>query len=528
MYAIGVIKQPSFEEMVIKPDELTVTSISFNPSSIVAMWVERMFGSQAIFREWNDTKRAYSYLSPAEMDRRQHEGKEMYFLPSGGKFGLSCSFEILGFVPGTLKHNTITQAGKVPIAKAVYPSIGHAQLKVMNHSSECYYRARSTIYNAPGGGFSSLLLFCPILKTPVCETLTATLSTVRNVSVHLTTYITEGATWDTYIPVVGASTIAADDSSRHSDVDMAVCGVIPYTAKAGLKQRINGAMIYEWIRYYSNLGIKVLLYDRDGAHFPFLFGNAYSKAQQQEERNIEHYNIVYHNYTVGSLLHYLEGRGRFDVTPFGLNARDIMSIDKTMTYTHCRIDASHRYNIDNVIVADFDEFWYCSKGTASAAKQSMVLKRELHRMKQLGIDQRSYNMRVLKPRTGGINELSACIERAVVNASHSIFECWRSYAHATKKISNFKALHSNNACPWTASHTACFASLKARRYDTRLMDCICSCEISGDKCAFVHLALQPKYYANMNPEEKEHDPSVEKKLELYYIANNMMPERASF
>lgn len=44
-----------------------------------------------------------------------------------------------------------------------------------------------------------------------------------------------------------------------SEAQIVVCGVIPYTTHEPAKARANGAMILEWIHYYSTLGMKVIL-----------------------------------------------------------------------------------------------------------------------------------------------------------------------------------------------------------------------------------------------------------------------------
>jgi hypothetical protein len=81
----------------------------------------------------------------------------------------------------------------------------------------------------------------------------------------------------------------------------AICVVVPYTSNDPEKAIANGAMLFEWVRYYGQLGIKTIVYDRDGANRQYIYDSVYGYAHTRNDKKVfEH--LVYHGYTVRGLL----------------------------------------------------------------------------------------------------------------------------------------------------------------------------------------------------------------------------------
>ena len=78
--------------------------------------------------------------------------------------------------------------------------------------------------------------------------------------------------------------------------------------------------------------------------------------------------LVYHPYTIRGLLDPKRKGIRYDNTDAGFDYNDTdpkrgsfeaQGHDKVLTLTHCRFEAKAVYNIENVMVIDFDEFLHC-------------------------------------------------------------------------------------------------------------------------------------------------------------------------
>ena len=85
---------------------------------------------------------------------------------------------------------------------------------------------------------------------------------------------------------------------------VAVCTAWPYVIIKSAKTRANQAMVYEFLRYYSNLGFWLMVYDNNGDNLNGVLDSGYARAHPQRGRfsgAIEKY-LIYHNYTIGSLL----------------------------------------------------------------------------------------------------------------------------------------------------------------------------------------------------------------------------------
>ena len=163
---------------------------------------------------------------------------------------------------------------------------------------------------------------------------------------------------------------------RAGRTPVAVCTAWPYTTSDFTKTHANQAMVYEFLRYYSNLGFWLMVYDNNGVNMKGVFDSAYARANPQRGRfagAIDKY-LMYHNYTLRGLLQPKEGahfsdsnlNGRHDRRHEGLVAQDD---DKTSTLTHCRFEARARYGIERVLVVDFDEFLFAQGGGTDPEQQ---------------------------------------------------------------------------------------------------------------------------------------------------------------
>ncbi len=228
-----------------------------------------------------------------------------------------------------------------------------------------------------------------------------------------------------------------------------VCTAIPYEAISTPKTEAVNAILFEWIRYYTVMGFKVILYDRDGWNHGRLRRNPYVKLHllskkgmnetmsfsqthhsrkgrrrlaSKSHRMLSHHhhfydhtnnqwkeiidqNLIYHNYTILSKLmtdydplsmkaytHYDNADG---ITDQILKFDD----DHTLSLSHCRFEALARYGYTRVLINDFDEFLYCRKGLGNLQSQKEFIGNYLDFLEQYGYDQVSFLQRIVKQRT---------------------------------------------------------------------------------------------------------------------------------
>lgn len=60
-------------------------------------------------------------------------------------------------------------------------------------------------------------------------------------------------------------------------------------------------MIFEFVRYYAKLGIRIIMYDRDGSNRKYIYDSAYGNAQDRHKREYLK-SLTYFPYTIRGIL----------------------------------------------------------------------------------------------------------------------------------------------------------------------------------------------------------------------------------
>ena len=236
-----------------------------------------------------------------------------------------------------------------------------------------------------------------------------------------------------------------------------VCLSIPYTSSDENKLITNEALLVEFIRYYSLLGFRVVVYDRDSKNKNTLKTSSYAKA-----RNIT-LDFVYYNYTILGLLDPSTAGLRYDFDKYVLRNREITNWDKTLTNTHCRFELkTSPQQTQNVLVVDFDEFMYCPEAepTFSAQRKhvhSMIRHHEYMKFGQIGFPQRWIMTRTDNPKQ--------CMKEQA-SKGESVFYCFGPYKHLVGGF-DMKSMHLGHKCVATDFHQSC------THPGARNINCIC-------------------------------------------------------
>jgi hypothetical protein len=542
---------------------LTISSVTYNPSSRYSDWVPRIFGEEAIFHNRSYAKRAGAYLTPEEKVQRSKLFREHFQLPSEAILP-SCSFEMLGYAVADYDH---------PISHyymLTAPSIGVGSLTFMYGNGEsdtwkCYYRA---MYE-----FSAKkLLVLPIQHWPIfiycpapkhdhsCLNIhnwykQSLLQMVMKAEPKNTVLENEARDLDNDIMQFSQNSFSTikkfenllassiqniflparlDVYLMHSkwSVDMkldllnmvrkpkskarAICTVIPYTAIDPGRREINDAMAFDFIRYYNRLGFKVVMYDRDGINFNGIMSSPYSQLQRDDPKDLD---LLYFNFTV--LQRLIPGIDRFEaenVDSIKLSKVVVRGdIDKRLTYTYCRTHLRQSYGIEDVLIADYDEFLYCPRASATTQGQRQFLDEYLDHMKGNGVEQLFFKQRVLVPAAASYN-MTQCLQEQVDYAvsvlQHqdspssktslseaqrpSIFHCLSPFEYGVKMFFD-KAIHFGNPCPYTSFHFASYL---------RFVDCYANSFQSSTRvrrnyniggCSLIHVTSRPNHYNRTHP-----------------------------
>lgn len=152
---------------------------------------------------------------------------------------------------------------------------------------------------------------------------------------------------------------------------LAVCTSMPYLSSVPSKRASVNAIFFEWVRYYSSLGIHTVVYGSHGVQKKQLSSSRYVMMQSLKPgglRRLTHH-MDYHNYSILSHLYPTMREWYYDNSE-GLNRRLVkFDDDHTYTLTHCRFDVQARLGVRKVLVADFDEFLYCPSAGNTAKEQ---------------------------------------------------------------------------------------------------------------------------------------------------------------
>jgi len=519
---------------------LSVTSILFNPQPKVSDWIDRMFGSKFYFkpRQKNIMKFEAEYVNTA-IYRRQH------LLPEQNELWPSCSIEILGYV--RLHEHPMLQRRN----KFKEPLVGHGQLSFFTNTKfnwNCYYRVSYGWFDDYKGnvdqGYWPVVFYCMapnsfmldesnknrcknidghISSSQSQDPLTMTLSmTLRRIDPENIVKISkqEDVNWVTtfqarithldqvYKYQTDMSNLRRESKSETSSSGMGICLVLPYLSIDNEKAVGNGAMVAEYINYYSQLGMEVFVYDRDGMHEPYLFNSSYIRARNFDLR------FQYHKFTIHGLLYQQQHGFRYDneneLHKTAMDDRELQDRDKTLTITHCRFEARAQYRIEDMLVADFDEFLYCHGGEASFESQRNFLYGDfLNRNRLQGFEQIALPQRWTQPRVD--NQRDCLVSNA--HSGQSVLDCFGAYKYH-KGGQGTKSIYMGYRCPVTDFHFSCTNG----HYN---YNCLCQSKFTMYFCNFLHLSSSRKGYdVRMTFNSTEMQTIKETKSELSIMTSN--------
>lgn len=544
-------------------DNLTITSVLYNPTSHVSDWVDKIFGSKAIINKKND----FGYdlgpqpLSDSEIIDRFSRFHRNFALPHYALWPV-CSLELLGFVLNS-------EDGQFSPSIRYGAFVGNATVIIEDRQIDwnCFYRPvyenwrEEKNYSKPN--YWGVMFFCPSPNSTQCSNLEQSILSISDVEdsyvhslnesgiVSLTT--PGGDKWRTsflsrpFISKEERYTTFDNNNTPHNyskphnisshvmvkpKIMHAVCLSIPYTSTDTAKAAANGAILLEWIRYYSSIGFKVLVYDRDGANFHHIYNSSYGASQNIR---IPRGRLVYHPYTIRGLLDASRKGLTYDNTE-GEISNDIeaenqrvgrfesQGHDKVQTLTHCRFEAKALYSIDIVLVVDYDEFLYCPVVPPTARAQGGWINNYLTHMKAIGVSQVEFTQRVVVNKTASPRD--CVVDKA--SKGQSIFDCFSSYIFYNGAHS-VKSAHLDHSCPLTGYHNACPPTHSPRSHD-----CLCHTRLMksnnwrpfenriGRECALVHLSTNIASYGR--PEyaftDEETAEALQSKLEIGTLLNS--------
>lgn len=499
----------SIPSPTINSTGLTTTSILFNPQPKVSTWVDRMFGSQFYFkpRQKNLKRFENEYINTTVY-------REQDLLPQDNKLWPSCSIEVLGYVR-LHEHAMLDRRNKFKS-----PLVGHGYISFFTntkHDWKCYYRVSYGWFDDYkfniDQGYWPVVFYCMAPNEHMLDEsyksrckgidnylssnthpLTFKLSmTLRATSIKeygkshkelqwITTFVGHVMHLDqVYNYQESMSDLRRESKSETSPSGMGMCLVLPYLSTDSDKAAGNGAMIAEYINYYSQLGLDVFVYDRDGVHEKYFFNSTYVQT-----RNLD-LHFHYHKFTIHGLLYQNQHGFRYDneneLHKTSVDDRELQDRDKTLTITHCRFEARALYRIEDMLVADFDEFLYCHASEPSFEAQRKFLHRDfLYRNRLQGFEQITIPQRWVQPRADSPRD--CLVENA--RSGRSVLDCFGAYKYY-KGGQGSKSIYMGYRCPVTDFHFSCTNG----HYN---YNCLCQSKFTMYFCSYVHLSSSKKGY----------------------------------
>ncbi len=134
--------------LLINISGLSITSVTYNPSSKHSPWVSRLLGEEAIFHNRSYNFRAAQPLSPREKAERSQIFQKYFRLPSETLVS-PCSLEIFGFIPTEIDE-TFTYEHQLSAPTVGTAFVSFPALQTVNALNShlprqmtwtCYYRA---------------------------------------------------------------------------------------------------------------------------------------------------------------------------------------------------------------------------------------------------------------------------------------------------------------------------------------------------------------------------------------------------
>lgn len=486
---------------------LSIHSFLFNPYQKFSPWVDRMLGAHAVYRGDNGV------LSEIEIFNFAKYGNQTFSMPSE-QFFPHCSVEMHGFI--RLRSEN----------EAAFPGLGLAALQFYEETWICHYRSRSRYYPTHPF-FRFLVFFCPSPSFQLCEIMRGSTREHSEAlyTVRLAVEMSVG-----FQKIKFPINLNAVTRKTEKPDEVAICTVLPFKAESPKKQSIDGALLMEWIKHHTSLGLNLLVFDRDGRNFPTAFQNPFFSSPSLDKFP----NLHYFNNTMAGVLDIFEISDH-DMIPTTRSKnrnsqRRLIDVDRHMTLTHCRAKALSEFGIDKVLVIDFDEFLFCPSAKLTIKSQKDYFNK-FYKSRAIteGSEQHHFHSRFLTNRTSSVEEcvysklqkIKQMKKSLFDKDSPSLFDCWAPFRFQSRYVKKeMKSMHMGYFCPWTNQFASCY-EFKPNSYDYRFMDCQCRITSSVSGCLLLHLTTNQKMY------ELRYDTALlpsslseNEKLELWHVTQN--------
>eukprot|EP01039_Chlorochromonas_danica_P006921 gene6921-7655_t len=500
--------------MVMNADNLSITSLHFHVNNKPPEWVDHLLGGKSVFWKMYEEGEKRKILNTLEEGRKtiiSHPSS-----PPAIAMTPSCSFELLGFVRvGSAEPFLLSD-------KHQQPSMGNAKLHLggsgNNTSWPCYYRAtydnwRVTEYVGTDPFYWPIFFYCPAPTAQVCEE-EVILNMEKNEEMDFSIQLNviakkkeekkkkEQVEWNINMSMIMNPRVWDPPEATLTVADLAICSSMPYHSSQQSKQESVHAILMEWVRYYTTLDIHTVLYDATGRQVDEMQDSAYYQKQSLSPPTVKKMleRFDYHRYSILSLLYPQLKNMTYDNIE-GINPV-IMKLDDDHTYTltHCRFDVEARLGIQNILVADFDEFLYCPQVGSQSRLQAEYLRASLlYEGKRYGFDQILLWQFVLGSRVPQ-DDIAECVAREAKAEKlfPSIYNCFASYSAYPANVQLHKSVHLTKTCPFNTDHHACASGTMSNVED---YDCLCDTK-EVYQCVLFHLSLRPNDYKHSRPHSK--------------------------
>lgn len=503
----------SISQMQINSSALTITGLHFHPTRVVSEWVERVFGNMSVHFSSNTVYEKVRYVKPLLLNESQNSSRliaekiDVAYISNNKP---RCSIDLLGSVPLDVRNNNLRTRPFTNEYKLIGPAIGNASLNILElgESWKCYYRGLYENWKVENDkshpNFISVFFYCPQFQSASCMKLRKHGASSNSIlEMHVRMELIHQIWENKFNAMLYQPTRVLFRNSEKLQLGMCIAN--PYTSTDEAKADSNGKMFQDWIRYYSNLGIIIFIYDRDAMSYRYV-----SSAIDEDETVRRH--TIYYNYTMRGLLdpasrgmQYDNNELLGDLKPKNKSATILrfhqQGVDKTQTLTQCRFEAKAVYGIDHVIVADYDEFLYCPSASTNFESQAKYLSQTIRKMKGKHVDQLTFQQIMLVNKTE--SPRNCLIDK--VHQKKSIFDCFHSF-NQIMATHSLKSIHLGHKCPLTGYHSAC----PPHSMQPRLFDCRCINENEFPSvCSFIHFSTNQRLYVDKHREFLEKSRKVE-------------------
>jgi hypothetical protein len=286
-------------------------------------FVTRIFGSEALYYD-RDHREAMKHnkITNEQIKEAQSRFQKMFSLSSKEK-APACYVTMLGQA-FLVKNEEIDYKKNMINLFNDSNAMGVSKMSVTGLKWNCYYRDMMKFTEK----LALIYYYCPVLDAKECLEFEDK-GKKNRVAVHLSMPVIALKSKQTLIDITFYAKPFWEGRSLVEKPQLAVATIMPY--RSSVKAAVQGAILFEWARYHLALGLKVVIYDRDGAHKQDLFkeyNRAYSGGSESGENkskiSINWDNLIYHEFTILEMIDITTNAVSHDNTEIGHSNRRIL------------------------------------------------------------------------------------------------------------------------------------------------------------------------------------------------------------